>query len=114
MQISALLKNILLPPIFRLIRNVFRESSFSDLDYQGIRLPFIMSRIHLGEFAKIHEKYTSLDSHINFNSNITRLRIYYVVEFCRMALMNAKFYEIPKSRIENHEDNVGGGSYLRG
>jgi len=58
------------------------------ISYQGVYTPFLMSRLHVGEFSIIHEKWTRLDTHINCNSNITRLRVYTVCCFAKLALNN--------------------------
>ena len=59
-----------------------------DYNYQGVQSPFLMSRLHIGDFSNIHEKWTELDTHINRNSTITRLRVYTVCSFAKLALNN--------------------------
>ena len=88
-KLVKILKLICPPVIWWLLRALSgREAQHQPISYQGVQSPFLMSRLHTGDFSFIHEKWTALDTHINRNSNITRLRVYTVCSFAKLALSN--------------------------
>jgi hypothetical protein len=89
-KLSKQVIKLLTPPIIILLyRKIFiSEDEVIYSDYQGIKVPFIMSRLYNSEFQKIHEKFTQLDTHINRNSNVTRLRVYTICSFAKLSINN--------------------------
>lgn len=63
-----------------------QENEFNNPTYQGVAVPFLMSRLHQSKFSYIHEKYASLDTHINRDLNLTRLRNYTIISFAELSL----------------------------
>ena len=88
-KLVKILKLICPPVIWQVLRTLTgRKAEYHPVSYQGVQSPFLMSRLHTGDFSTIHEKWTELDTHINRNSNITRLRVYTVCSFAKLALDN--------------------------
>ena len=87
-KLVKILKLICPPVIWQVLRTLTgRKAEYHPVSYQGVQSPFLMSRLHTGDFSTIHEKWTELDTHINRNSNITRLRVYTVCSFAKLALV---------------------------
>src|SRR5690242_14574627 len=57
-------------------------------EYQGVVTPMPMNRMHFGRFSQIHEKHARLDRHVGGDVDITRLRVYTLCTFARIALSN--------------------------
>jgi len=85
---TKILKQILPPILWKLIRKILGRKDQELHSYQGIQAPFFMTRLHEGKFADIHEKWAVLDKHINGDLNHTRLRVYTVCSFAKLALDN--------------------------
>lgn len=86
-QIIHILRLLCPPLIWNFLRKLKgRQVEYPFTSYQGVEPPFFMSRLHAGDFSNIHEKWTRLDTHINRDSNITRLRVYTVCSFAKLAL----------------------------
>jgi len=84
-----ILKKMCPPLIWSLLRKIAgRKDEYHPVSYQGVQSPFLMSRLHNGNFAITHEKWAKLDTHINRDSNTTRLRVYTVCSFAKLALNN--------------------------
>jgi hypothetical protein len=56
--------------------------------YQGVITPRPMVRLHSGRFCDSHEKWAKIDAHIRGDTNVTRLRVYTLCTFARIALAN--------------------------
>lgn len=86
------LLNLLPPIIWSSLRFLFRRrrKNISYSDYQGVKIPFEMTRLTTGEFSSIHSKWASLDEHLNGDVQKTRLRVYYVLSFAELALQNTR------------------------
>lgn len=80
----------LTPPILwdYLRRTSGRHPDSSLISYQGVISPSLMTKMHSGTFSAIHEKYASLDHHILCDTNKTRLRVYTLCTFAKIALSN--------------------------
>ena len=88
-QLVKILKLICPPVIWKFLRKITgRKDEYHPISYQGVQSPFLMSRLHIGNFSTIHKKWTELDTHINRDSNITRLRVYTICSFAKLALNN--------------------------
>jgi hypothetical protein len=88
-QLVKILKPICPTVIWKFLRKITgRMDEYSPISYQGAQSPFFMSRLHIGNFSTIHEKWTELDTHINQDSNKTRLRVYTICSFAKLALNN--------------------------
>jgi hypothetical protein len=59
-----------------------------DPTYQGVITLRPMVRLHSGCFSDSHDKWAKLDAHIGGDTNITRLRVYTLCTFARIALAN--------------------------
>ena len=84
---------LFVPNIFRPITKKIADKFFGIKEipnYQGVRTQFFLHQIHEGKFSSIHEKYCLLDSHLNYDLNITRLRNYNLCTFATLALSNTK------------------------
>jgi hypothetical protein len=84
--IGKIIKPICPPVLWEFLRK--KTGGKNPIIYQGVQPPFLMSRLHIGDFSSIHEKWSELDTHLNQNTNRTRLRVYTVCSFAKLALNN--------------------------
>jgi hypothetical protein len=89
-SVALYLARLVMPPvIYSLIRRLTgRLPDQASISYQGVVTPMFMTRMHAGNFSEIHEKYALLDLHINSDTNITRLRVYTLCTFAKIAQIN--------------------------
>lgn len=87
--IKIVFKKLCPPLILDIYRKlILRQKEIVLFDYQGVKPPFYMSRLHNTKFSHIHEKWANLDTHINRDSNVTRLRVYIICQFAKLTLNN--------------------------
>ena len=88
-------KTITPTPIWNALRIILKRKNVKIVkEYQSVKLNFVMTRLHISKFAEIHNKFASLDKHLNFDVEKTRLRTYNVVSFCNLALHNSARYKL--------------------
>lgn len=89
------LKTIIPTPIWNALRIILNRKNVKiSKEYQSVKLNFVMTRLHISKFAEIHNKFASLDKHLNFDVEKTRLRTYNVVSFCNLALHYSARYKL--------------------
>jgi len=85
------LRDLIPPLLWRLLRRlVGGRHEHERVNYQGVSCPFTLTRIHVGSFAEVHEKWAQLDTHIGRDVNVTRLRVYTVLSLAQMAVRNTR------------------------
>lgn len=88
-EIVRWLSKAVCPPfIWHALRTCLGYSPTVKGNYQGVIAPSPMTRLHKGRFSEIHEKFSVLDTHIQCDKNVTRLRVYTVCCFGDIALHN--------------------------
>lgn len=83
------------PIIWKAARIVFIQKFSKDDDNQIVSYQFVaqgkfLQQMHEGTFSEIHEKFARLDTHINVDINVTRLRVYTLCTWAQVALTNTK------------------------
>jgi hypothetical protein len=91
----AIIKPFVPPIIWKVVRLVFRKLIIEDagnqvVSYQCVTQQKFLWELHYGAFSTIHEKFALLDTHINNNTNTTRLRVYTLCTWAQVALTNTK------------------------
>ena len=94
-RLIILIKPFFPPIIWKVVRLVFIQKLSKEDDNQVVSYQFVtqekfLSQMHEGTFSDIHEKFALLDTHINGNTNITRLRVYTLCTWAQVALTNTK------------------------
>jgi hypothetical protein len=89
------IKSISPPIIWKVARFIFIQKFSKDdnnkiITYQSVVQGKYLQQMHEGKFSEIHEKYARLDTHIKGDINVTRLRVYTLCTWARVALTNTK------------------------
>jgi hypothetical protein len=92
LQVGRFLNPIVPPLIWNLLRSLYLHVSHQEKDvrYQQVTVHTFLHELHNGRFSEIHEKFSSLDRHLNFNTNTTRLRLYTLCTWGKAAILNTQ------------------------
>jgi hypothetical protein len=94
-RLIVFIKPFFPPIIWKVVRLVFIQKFSKDDDNQVVIYQYVtqgkfLTQMHDGIFSKIHEKFALLDTHINRNTNLTRLRVYTLCTWAQVCLTNTK------------------------
>ena len=94
-QLIRIIKPFFPPIIWKVARLISIQKLSKDDDNQIVSYQFVsqgkfLQQMHEGSFSDIHEKFALLDSHINKDVNVTRLRVYTLCAWAQVALTNTK------------------------